>query len=897
MPARRGSSEPSRRPTRKRAPAKERAPAAAAAPSPLEVYRKKRDPERTTEPFGGGVAAKPAPAGAAPAQRFIVQEHWARNLHFDLRLELDGVLKSWAVPKGPSVRAEEKRLAVHVEDHPLEYANFEGVIPSGNYGAGSVIVWDRGTYRSFKPESVRELYERGLIEIELFGHKLGGKWTLVRTRSQKEWLLLKKKDAAAADVDALERWPRSVITGLTVQEMKDAAAWLSALSADVEAKHAPRGDVRAAQVKHMLATLTERPFTRKGWLFEIKYDGVRVIAERRGDEVKMFGRSGEDITARYPEIAGAIAVLAVPNLVLDGEIIAYDDSGRPSFGRLQKRMLLKKPRDIAAVMARVPVRAVFFDCLALEGHDLRKLPLADRKEILARALPPAGIVQAADHVEEQGEAFYEAASEMGLEGIIGKRADSTYVGRRSPDWVKLKCQRRQEFVIGGWTEPRGSGRHFGALHVGVYEDGKLRHVTRVGSGFDDAFQDKLWPALQSLARKDSPFGDSGPNTRADHWVEPRLVCEVRFTEWTADDGLRHPIFLGMRDDKQPEDVRREDPHAIVDEPEVEEAAAEEAAPEDAPRAPRTRAVTPAAERVVRLSNLKKVFWPDDGYTKSDLIGYYEAIAPLMLVYLRDRPIVLTRYPDGIKGKSFFQKDAPVFVPDWVRTETVYSKDSERDIKYFVLDDVESLRYVANMGTVPIHMWSARSGSLEQPDWLVLDLDPKGAPFSDVIRVAQSLRGILEELELPSHPKTSGATGLHILIPLGRRYTHAESKTFARLLATLVQHELPEISTLARPLHARGGKVYVDWGQNGHGNTIVAPYSLRPLPGAPASCPLRWSEVGPKLDPARFTLKTLPKRFEKMDDPLAGVLGPGIDMGTAIAAIEVRLQRDHEKDSP
>ena len=909
MPARRGSSEPSRRPARKRSPAKEPRSSAppepdpaspGAQPSPLEAYRKKRDPERTTEPFGGAVqpapGAKPAAAAsAAPTLHFIVQEHWARNLHFDLRLELDGVLKSWAVPKGPSVRAEEKRLAVHVEDHPLEYANFEGVIPSGNYGAGSVIVWDRGPYRSFKPESVRELYERGLIEIELFGHKLGGKWTLVRTRSQKEWLLLKKKDAAAADVDAIERWPRSVITGLTVQEMKDANAWLAALRADVEAKRAPRGDVRAAQVKHMLATLTEQPFTRTDWLFEIKYDGVRVIAERRGDDVRMFGRSGEDITARYPEIAGAIAALAVPNLVLDGEIIAFDDSGRPSFGRLQKRMLLSKPRDIAAAMARVPVRAVFFDCLGLEGHDLRKLPLRDRKELLARALPPAGIVQSADHVEAQGEAFYEAASEMGLEGIIGKRADSTYTGRRAPEWVKIKCQKRQEFVIGGWTEPRGSGRHFGALHVGVFEDGRLKHVTRVGSGFDDAFQDKLWPQLESLARKDSPFGDTGPNTRVDHWVEPRLVCEVRFTEWTADEGLRHPIFLGMRDDKKPEDVHREDSRAPIEETAVEEAAPEEGAadPEDAPPA-RSRAAKAPAERVVRLSNLKKVFWPDDGYTKADLIAYYETVAPLMLPYLRDRPIVLTRYPDGIKGKSFFQKDAPVFVPDWIRTETVYSKDSDRDIKFFVLDDVESLRYVANMGTIPIHMWSARSGSLEQPDWLVIDLDPKGAPFSQVVEVAKVARRILEELELPSHPKTSGATGLHILIPLGRRYTHAECKTFARLLATLIQHETPEISTLARPLHARGGKVYVDWGQNGHGITIVAPYSLRPLPGASASCPLRWSEVNAKLDPKNFTLKTLPKRFEKMEDPLAAILGPGIDMGTAIAAIEARMQR---RDDP
>ena len=904
MPSRRRPSEPSKPETRKRT-VKSRAPETptAADPSPLAAYRKKRDPERTIEPFGAPVpapAAKVAKPGAAPLLRFIVQEHWARNLHFDLRLELDGVLKSWAVPKGPSVRAEEKRLAVHVEDHPMEYANFEGVIPSGNYGAGSVIVWDRGTYRSFKPESVRELYERGLLELEMFGHKLGGKWTLVRTRSEKEWLLLKKKDAAAADVDALERWPRSVITGLTVQEMKDAEAWLAALQKDVAAKRAPKGDLRGAQVKHMLATPSDKPFSRKGWVFEIKYDGVRVIAEKRDDQVKMYGRSGEDITTRYPEIAEAIGALLVTNIVLDGEIIAYDDSGRPSFGRLQKRMLLSKPRDVAAAMARVPVRAVFFDCLALEGHDLRKLALLDRKELLARALPPAGIVQSGDHIEEHGEAFFDAANEMGIEGIVGKRADSAYSGRRSPDWVKLKCQRRQEFVIGGWTDPKGSGRHFGALHVGVYDGAKLVHVTRVGSGFDDAFQDKLWPKLLQLARKDSPFGDTGPKTRADHWIEPQLVCEVRFTEWTADGGLRHPIFLGLRDDKKPEDVVREDRGTESETVEVAGAEAADEVEADVEDAEDARSAKPSAQtpparsggvaKEVRLSNLRKVFWPDEGYTKADLIGYYESIAPLMLHYLRDRPIVLTRYPDGIKGKSFFQKDAPVFVPDWIRTESVYSKDSDRDIKFFVLDDVESLRYVANMGTIPIHMWSARSGSLEKPDWFVIDFDPKGAPFTDVVECAVAMREILEDLEIPGYPKTSGATGLHVLVPLGRRYTHDEAKTFARLLATMVQHEKPEISTLARPLHARGGKVYVDWGQNGHGVTIVAPYSLRPVPGASASCPLRWSEVNKKLDPAKFNLKTLPRRFEKMEDPLADVLGPGIDMGTAIVAIEERMRR-------
>jgi bifunctional non-homologous end joining protein LigD len=866
-------------------PARRKSPSA---PPALESYRKKRDPERTPEPFGAGTEPPRAAPAAAPAgNRFVIQQHSARNLHFDLRLELDGVLKSWAVPKGPSVRAEEKRLAVHVEDHPLEYASFEGVIPAGNYGAGSVIVWDHGTYRSFKPEDIRTQYERAKLELELNGCKLGGRWTLVRMgRSEKDWLLLKKVDGAAGDFEASERWPRSVISGLTVQEMRDAPGWLASVRARLVELAAPLGSVPVARVKHMLATPAGEPFSKPGWVFEIKYDGVRVLAERRGEEVTMLGRSGEDITARYPEIARALLGLQMESVVLDGEIVAYDEWGRPSFGRLQKRMLLTRPRDVVAAMARVPVRAVFFDCLALEGHDLRGLPLAQRKECLDRILPPAGIVQSSAHVEEHGEAFYEAANEMGLEGILAKRADSRYVGKRSADWIKIKCQRRQEFVIGGYTDPRGGRRRFGALHVGVYEDGALRHVTRVGSGFDGPLQDEIWKRLQSLRREDSPFGSTGPKGRGNHWVEPELVCEVRFTEWTADGGLRHPIFLGLRTDRKPSEVHREgeaDPAAEQDavmDPEPDagaESPMKAAAPHD------------AAPREVRLSNLRKVFWPDDGYTKGELIDYYDAIGPHMLPYLRDRPVVLTRYPDGIRGKSFYQKDAPVFVPDWVRTESVYSKDSDRDIRFFVLGDPESLRYVANLGTIPIHMWSARSGSLERPDWLVLDLDPKGAPFAHVVEVARALHRILDELDLPAHPKTSGASGIHILIPLGRRYTHEECRTFARLLATLGHQATREISTLSRPIHARGGKVYIDWGQNGHGNTIAAPYSLRPLPGAPASCPLRWSEVNGKLDPARFNLKTLPKRSEKIEDPLAGVLGRGIDMGTAIGAIEERMK--------
>jgi bifunctional non-homologous end joining protein LigD len=479
---------------------------------------------------------------------------------------------------------------------------------------------------------------------------------------------------------------------------------------------------------------------------------------------------------------------------------------------------------------------------------------------------------------------------MGLEGMIAKRGSSRYApGRRSPDWVKVKCQRRQEFVIGGWTDPKGGDRHFGALHVGIHEQGRLRHVTRVGSGFDGATQDAIRERLEPLARADSPFGPDGPkSTRADHWVEPKLVCEVRFTEWTEGGGLRHPIFLGLRTDRKAEDVRRELPSDV-------DALLAADVPAAAAKAPspgaRGGAAAPAPdERDIRLSNLKKVFWPGDGYTKGDLIAYYDAVAPWFLPYLKDRPVVLTRYPDGIDGKSFYQKDAPVYVPDWMRTEVVWSKDSKRDINFFVLDDAESLRYVANLGTIPIHMWSSRSGSLERPDWCVLDLDPKGAPFAHVIEVARALHAILDELELPSYPKTSGATGLHILIPLGRRYTHDECRTFARVLATLGMEAKPEISTLARPLSARGGKVYIDWGQNGHGITIAAPYALRPRPGAPASCPLKWSEVNARLVPDAFNLRTLPRRFAKMEDPLLPVLGEGVDMGKAIAAIEERLGR-------
>ena len=450
--------------------------------------------------------------------------------------------------------------------------------------------------------------------------------------------------------------------------------------------------------------------------------------------------------------------------------------------------------------------------------------------------------------------------------------------------------------------------------MGLYEGRQLVYVTKVGTGFDTAGLESMARTLEPLARETSPFSVGTPSGRGHHWVEPRLVCEVRFTEWTREGGLRHPTFLGLRADKRPEDCRREAPvrigagaeaeEAEAEETEAEETGAEEAGAEAAGAEPETAAPRKAARapgapvapkerpaalaHEVRLTNVKKVFWPGEGYTKGDLIQYYETVAPLLLRYLRDRPVVLTRFPDGITGKSFFQKDAPVYVPDWVRTETVHSGDGERDIRYFVIDDLESLRYVANMGTIPLHVWSARVSSLENPDWLVLDLDPKEAPFAHVVRVARALKTILDELELPGFIKTSGATGLHVLLPMGRRYTHEETRTFARLLAMLTVDAVPEISTITRSIKGRGGKVYVDFGQNGRGNTIVAPYSVRPLPGAPASCPLRWDEVTARLDPARFTIRTIPERFEEMPDPVVDVFGPGVDVASAITAIERRM---------
>jgi len=832
--------------------------------SRLAAYRAKRDPARTPEPFGD--------AGRAGGGRlFMIHKHAARRLHYDLRLEMGGVLASWAVPKGPPVHPRDKRLAVHVEDHPLEYGDYEGVIPEGNYGAGPSIVWDRGLYRLVDGVEPLEAVRRGKLDLAFSGFKMRGRYALVRTaRGERDWLLIKKADAVVSEVELTERYPESVLSGLTVEELGEGGSRRDRVRAWLGAARAPRGTVTPARQAVALATLVDRPPAGGGWVYEIKYDGVRLLAARREKTVELYGRSGQRTTTRYPEIARALAALPIDDFVLDGEVVALDAEGRPSFQLLQARMGLSHPRDVERAAPLTPVSAVFFDALGVEGHDLRGLPLRARKECLALFLPRRGVVAYGDHVTERGQAFFDAACRAGLEGIVAKRADSRYRGARTRDWLKIKCQRRQEFVIGGFTRPRGSRGHFGALHLGVYDRGRLVYVGKVGTGFDAATLETVARALAPLERPTSPFDVGTPAGGGHHWVEPRLCAEVRFSEWTRDGGVRHPAFLGLRTERAPETVTRGLPGT--------------SAPPAGPPAPAERDAGPR----VRLTNLDKVFWPEEGYTKGDLIAYYDSVAPLILPYLRERPLVLTRYPDGITGKSFYQKDAPAFAPTWIRTVRVHSEDGGRDIDYFVVDDADALRYVINLGAIPLHLWASRVGSLDRPDWLVLDLDPKGAPFADVVAIARLLHRRLDELSLPNYVKTSGATGLHVLLPLGARYSYAQARGFAHLLARLAVEEAGDIATVARPLHSRDGKVYVDWGQNARGQTIAAPFSARPRPGATVSCPLAWEEVTVRLDPARFTIATVPKRFAARTDPLAPVLGAGLDMSAAIAALEPRL---------
>ncbi|HVR99038.1 MAG TPA: DNA ligase D [Thermoanaerobaculia bacterium] len=619
---------------------------------------------------------------------------------------------------------------------------------------------------------------------------------------------------------------------------------------------APRAAVEAAEMAAMKPEAAARPFDRQGWVFELKYDGFRLLAAKRGDAVKLSYRSGKDATRILPEIARAVAALPFASLVLDGEVVVLDETGRPSFQRLQRRALKTRALDAGHAAAANPAAFIAFDLLECEGFDLRPLPLLTRKALLRRVLPADGPLRYLDHIAERGKDLYAAVAEMGLEGIVAKRADSPYRAGYSADWLKIRVDRAGDFAVVGFDPGPGGFRN---LHLAVCDGGRLTYIGTVGTGFGSEEMREIHARLET-ARRAQPAAAGAPAGRGPVWVEPEMVCEVRFKEWTQGGHLRQPVFLRLRDDK------------TVDECLVPGFLPE---PESEPEAP--AAVSP------KLTNLGKVFWPEEGYTKGDLIEYYRAVAPWFLPYLADRPLVLDRYPNGIHGKSFFQKNAPA--GSGMRTMTIRSDGSQRDIEYFLCDTAESLLYLVNLGVIPFHIWSSRVTALEQPDWCILDLDPKGAPFADVVRIAREIHDLCEEIELESFVKTSGGSGIHILLPMGGQLAHEPVRQLAELMAQVIVHRLPQIATTARAIAARGGKVYVDALQNGRGKLLAAPFSVRPRPGATASTPLRWNEVGPRLDIGAFNLRTVPQRLRKMKaDPLLPVLSHHPDLARSLALL-------------
>jgi bifunctional non-homologous end joining protein LigD len=839
----------------------------------LETYRRKRDPEQTPEPFGDEGAASGPQAGATA--RFVVQQHAARRLHWDLRLEIEGVLVSWAVPKGPTYDAKEKRLAVRTEDHPLEYAHFEGVIPAGNYGAGAMIVWDLGTYRSIDASTPAEGLEAGKLDLELRGQKLRGRFALVRTKrgAGNEWLLLRKGAPPEPGVEPVRDQPASVLSGLTVEELRASATRDAEVETALRAVKAPTRALDEDALRPMLASNGGEPFTRAGWLFELKYDGVRTLVVKQDGAVRLVARAGGDRTHLYPEIARAAARIPLASFVLDGEIVALDARGRASFERIQRRFTQTDLREVARVEREVPVLYQAFDLLGALGRDLRGLPLAVRKEILARFVPALGIVRYTDHVETDGVKLFEIAAQHDLEGVIAKRADSKYEsGRRAGAWQKWKVPRSAPFAIVGWTAGKGTRAHMGALLLGGVRDGEMVYAGSAGSGLDERTIASLLPRLEAARLAKPPCtGVPVPPPANARWTEPALVCRVRYTEVTSVGLLRQPVFLGLAPETSVAETRAPGTPA-----------AEPAAIARLDRA------APAPEPELALSRLEKVFWPIEGYTKGDLLAYYEAVWPWLAPYLRERPVVLTRYPDGIEGKSFYQKNAPDFTPGWVARQRIDETD------YFLCNDLRSLLYVINSGAIPLHVWSARRGDLDRPDWLILDLDPKGAPFDHVVQVARAIHTLLDELGAPHFAKTSGQDGLHVLLPLGGALDHEQTKSLGEVLARVVCGELPDVATVARPLAARGGKVYVDFLQNGRGKLIAAPLSVRPRAGAPVSMPLPWAKVTKRLDPARFTIRTAPALLAKEGDPFEGVLNEPVDVPALLRALSARLDRTPAK---
>lgn len=869
----------------------------------LERYRRKRDEARTPEPFGERDETA-LPAGAW--RRFTVQQHAATRMHWDLRLEIDGVLVSWAVPRGPSLNPKEKRLAVQTEDHPLEYAFFEGNIPAGNYGAGAMILWDTGAYHTVDGVAPLAGLEAGKLDFVLRGHKLHGRFALVRTGkpAPNSWLLLRKGTAPDDTTEVVDALDRSIYSGLTVSELREqisrgraVAEYIAGIEPVTTNPPPDRGP--------MLAITAARPFSDPAWAFELKYDGYRLIARKHDDDrVTLRSRNGTDYTDAVPEVRHAIAHLAVDSVTLDGELVALDDDGRPDFEALGQRLADTRRFDRADL--HTPLTYLAFDVLDVDGHDLRGHALATRKHALGLIIGDRGPARFVDHVDEHGEALFAAAREAGLEGVMAKRLDSPYRSGRRDDWAKIKHVHDVDVVIVGHSPGRGARASLGALACAFAHDDGLVYAGHVGSGLTDEH------VLALRQRLDAHRVAAPPCTEAPRddtvWCEPLLVAKVRCTSITKSGRLRHPVFAGVRDDKSAHECRLPAfapprrraaassivaPHVghvpnVTDSPQA--ASATEDVPNDHEAPPTTRANTSTTPEPKRPSQgphtarLDKVFWPRDGHTKGDLLSYYETMWPWLGPYLRDRPLVVERFPDGVDGKCFFQRRAPDFLPDWIPRLT------SGGIEHVVCNDLDTLLYIVGLAAIVLHVEAARFADLDHPDWVVLDLDPKRAPFAQVVFVARHIHRLLDALDTPHAIKTSGRSGVHVLVPLGGRLDHDQARALAEVLARTVHAELPDLTTLVRPIAARGDRVYLDYLQNGAGKLIVAPFSVRAEATPTVSAPLRPGQLTSRLALEQWTITTAPARYRRHGDPMAELLETSADVPRLLDALAVRLAR-------
>ncbi|MBE9586672.1 DNA ligase D [Mucilaginibacter sp. JRF] len=898
----------------------------------LAEYVKKRDFRKTSEPKAGKSKDK-------DHLIFVVQKHDASRLHYDFRLEMEGVLKSWAVPKGPSLDPKIKHLAMMVEDHPFDYLNFEGIIPKGEYGGGTVIVWDEGTYEPIEPIKGKKAQEKhllkqlalGQLKIKLHGEKLNGEFAMVKTHGMGEngWLMIKHKDEFATDKDITKK-DRSVLSGKTIDEMAKSSekVWQNGheedvvpdedLAEEVETEESPEIDTQTilksapkakvpAKLKPMKATLVDEPFDEPGWLYEVKWDGYRAIANIQKDDVTLISRNNLPFEKYYP-INNALKQWNM-NAVLDGELLVLNEKGISDFGAMQN---WRSEADGNLVF-------YIFDILWYEGKNLMGLPLIERQAILRSILPTDNEhIRQSKVFDANGIEFFAAAERMGLEGIIAKKADSVYTSDlRSKEWLKVKVQRRQEVVIAGFTKNEGTGKSFSALILGVYDNkGELQFVGKVGTGFSDKLQKEMMAQFKPLITGNSPFDyevDVDKPTRfrpkrmgaKPTWLKPELVCEVGFAEVTSDGVFRQASFKGMRTDKNAKDVVLEKP-AHTDETVKETKDAEKPAEKETAKTSSKRPNASSKKTDLKLEPVKsterktllnptedtqtkkvcghdlkfnhvtKLYWPEDKITKGDMLNYYYKVGEYMMPYLKDRPMSLNRFPGGIHGQSFYQKNVTDKAPDWAKTFD-HVTDEGKVTKYLVGTDEASLLWMNSLGCIEINPWFSRAQTPDNPDYCVIDLDPDKHTYDQVVEAARLVKDILDAIDVPSYPKTSGSTGMHIYIPLGGKYSYQQSQIFANIIVKHVHEQIPDYTSLERSIAARKGKMYLDYLQNRPGATIAGPYSLRPKPGATVSMPLSWDEVKPGLTIQHFNIHNALDRLKETGDLFKGVLDEGIDL--------------------